>query len=166
VTQHDEYDDEGRHISPETGEPVGSRLAGPGEDGPEPPEIDPAYVEQEGTAEALARPPLEAVDADDDRWAEVIYHATLVEPYGDTVPRWEQLSDGVRATYREQAHRVRELLGALEAGPEPQRVVLGFGRATAPGEIIAKIDEELEGITSSWARAALGRVRDVVEGAS
>lgn len=144
MTQHDEYDDEGRHISPETGEPVGSRLAGPGEDGPEPPEIDPAYVEQEGTAEALARPPLEAVDADDDRWAEVIYHATLVEPYGDTVPRWEQLSDGTRASYRAQAHRVRELLGALEAGPEPQRVVLGYGSPTAVAEVLSTLRGWLE----------------------
>lgn len=88
-------------------------------------------------AEEMRRPPLEAVDADDDDMAQAIYHASLVEPYGAAVPRWEQLGDRGRDTYRAQARRVRELLGLVGApGVEPQRVVVGFGSPAVATEVL------------------------------
>lgn len=191
----DEYADDGRPLD-EQGRPVGTPLAGPGEDGPEPPEalgpndrgaigtervraaevpydhthalagelrnvtidpvprstasppieLDPVYLAQEGSgefpvgegmAEAYARPALVPVDEADDRMAEAIYVACLVEPYGHTVPAWERLTDRTRDIYRRQARRVRELLGETTAASvEPQRVVVGFGSAAVATEVV------------------------------
>jgi hypothetical protein len=59
--------------------------------------------------DSMKTPEARGVDPEDERYAEAIYTASLVEVYGQ--PPWERLTEAVKASYRRQARRTRELLG-------------------------------------------------------
>ena len=98
-------------------------------------EVGPSAPAEPGPwAADFERAPLEAVDADDDRFGEALYEA-LRREVGDLIPEWQYLSDYARDVYRRQGRFVRERVGAVGA-VEPQRVVVGFGDPAVAGEVV------------------------------